>query len=234
MIKHIGLLSSLVASAVVTLAASPAQAQSALDWASGLASNIQPASNAWNTPCVISWGDGGTAYSASTNGACLYTLALKKSDPSITNALLSFWWGSANPGSPTYHDQIVAGTHFTNITDFATAQPGDLLAAKYSSSTGNTGYLMILASSASEGISNGVELFHISVIDSTRAPHGESDSRWNKEANGGHDFGVGTGEIYVYADGVTGAILGHTWSTAPNGSYYPQAERHLVVGRFFR
>lgn len=235
MIKHIGLLSSLVASALVTLAASPAQAQTAGQWASDLAAHITPASNSWGTPCVITWGDPatGAGYSATTNGACLYTLSLKKSDSTITNALIQFWWGSANPSSPTYHDQIVAQNHFTNVTDFALAQPGDLLATKYASSTGNTGYLMILESSDSEGVVNGVERFRIGVIDSTRSPHGEPDSRWN--ADGGvHDYGVGTAELYVDADATTGEILAHTWSTTANGSYYLQAERHLVVGRFVR
>ncbi len=235
MSKQIGLLSSLVASAVVTLAASSAQAQTPLQWAADLADHVAPSANAWGTPCAITWGDAvtGVGYSATTNGACLYTLSLKKSDSSINNALLQFWWGSANPSSPTYHDQIVAQNHFINVTDFRTAQPGDLLVSKYAGSTGNTGYQLILLSSESEGVVNGVERFSVTAVDSTRSPHGETDSRWN--ADGGvHDYGVGIGSLYVDANASTGEIVGHTWSTVANGSYYGQAERHLVAGRFVR
>src|SRR5689334_12007353 len=99
MAKHLGLLSSLVAGAAVTLAASSAQAQTAFSYANELVANVTPEANSWNSPCAITWGDPATGigYSAVTNGTCLFTLSLKKADPTVTNSLLTFWWGSSSP-----------------------------------------------------------------------------------------------------------------------------------------
>jgi hypothetical protein len=237
MAKHIGLLSSLVAGAAVTLAASSAQAQTALDWAQELVTNITPEANTWGTPCSLVWGDpaAGTGYSANTNGACLFTLSLKKADPTITNSLLTFWWGSANPSSPILHDQIVAENHFTRIQDVALIQPGDLLAVKYTASGNETGYVMIVGNAELAGPgAGGSERYLLEVYDSTRSPHSSVDTRWNADA-GAHDWGAGIGYLHLDADpSADGAIVAHTWSTDLNGSYYTQEQRHLVVGRFVR
>jgi hypothetical protein len=237
MAKRIGLLSSLVASAVVTLAAPSARAQTAHDCVQELLTNITPATNTWGSPCSITWGDPvtGTGYAANTNGACLYTQCLKRSDPTLTSALLTSWWGSASPSSPVYHDQIVAQNHFTHITDFALAQPGDVLVVKYTASGVDTGYSMILGLSEPVGWTedNSAEIFLAEVYDSTRTPHGYTDTRWYAD-NGSHDWGVGHSYLYVEVDPVTGEILAHTWSTVLNGSYYTQEQRHMVLGRFVR
>ena len=234
MAKHTGLLlSSLVASALVSLAAAPAQAQTAFEWAEQLVTNVTPEANAWGMPCAITWGDpdSGVGYSAITNGACLFTQSLKKSDPTITNSLLTFWWGSANPASNAIHDYIVAENHFENI-DFALVQSGDVLASKYTAAGGDTGYLMIVANSEFVGLVGGAELYLVQVYDSTRSPHGDTDTRWNAD-QGSHDHGVGVGFLYVDAN-AAGEIVGHTWSTPINGSYYTPQQRHLVAGRFVR
>jgi len=237
MSKHTGLLlSSAIAGALVTLAAGPAQAQqSAFQYVEELVTNITPEANTWGSPCDIVWGDlaSGTGYSAKTNGACLFTQSLKKADPTITNSLLTFWFGSASPDSTKYHDFILAENKFENITDFALAQPGDILASKYLSNNINTGYLMVLAYSEYVGESNGVSRYLIQVYDSTRAPHANTDTRWNGDA-GAHDYGVGTGYLYVDTNPMTGEILAHSWSTVLNGTYYTQQQRHLAVGRFVR
>jgi hypothetical protein len=236
MAKHTGLLlSSLVASALVSLAAAPAQAQTAFEWAEQLVTNVTPEANTWGSPCDIVWGNpvSGAGYSAKTNGACLFTQSLKKADPTITNSLLTFWFGSASPDAMKYHDYIAAENKFENITDFALAQPGDVLATKYTSNGVSNGYLMILAHSEYVGESNDVSRYLIQVYDSTRAPHADTDTRWNADM-GAHDYGVGTGYLYIDTNPLTGAILAHSWSLTLSGTYYTQEQRHVVAGRFVR
>ncbi len=241
MAKHTGLLlSSLVASALVSLAAAPAQAQTHFEWVEEMVTNVTPDTNTWAMPCAITWGDPatGAGYSASTNGACLFTQSLRMADPTITGSLLTFWWGSSNPASNVIHDHIAAENHFEHLDDFALVMPGDVLASKYSASGGDTGYTMIVAYAELSEEMGGVSRYLVQVYDSTRSPHGETDTRWQAD-QGTHDQGVGTGFLFVDTD-ATGKIVGHTWSSIPNGTYYPQQDpplpqqRHLVAGRFVR
>ncbi|MCC6557708.1 MAG: hypothetical protein IT372_32555 [Polyangiaceae bacterium] len=219
-------LSSILAGSLVTLAAAPARA-SALDAAHEIAYNVAPASNTWGSPCSISW----TGYTANTNGACLFTLSLQHDDPTITTSLISTWWGSNNPSGPVYYSQIVAENHFTNITNVADIEAGDLLAVRYLSGGSYIGYVMIVEF-APELIAGSSTRYLVGIIDATKTPHGSTDSRWQADAGGVHDWGVGYGDIFIDAD-ENGAIAAHTWSTG-TGSYYTQATRQMVAGRFVR
>lgn len=222
-------LSSIVAGSVLTLAAAPALA-SHLDAARDIAYNVAPASNNWGSPCSIDW----TNHTATTNGACLFTLSLQHDDPTITSTDVYTWWGAYNPGSPAYYDAIAAGNHFTQIVNVADIQEGDVLAVKYRSSptSAYTGYIMIVEF-APELISGSTTRYIVGIIDSTQTPHGSTDTRWQADAGLVHDKGVGAGDIYVDADAATGAIAGHSWSAGP-GSYYNQATRAMNAGRFVR
>lgn len=224
-------LSSIVTGSLLTLAAAPAMA-SILSTAQDIADNLTPANNSWGTPCNISL----TApYTATTNGACFFTLVLQRDDPTITTGTIFTWWGFNNPGSPAYYDAIAAGNHFTEITNVADIQAGDLLAVKYqtSSTSPYTGYLMIVEYEP-ELVTGSNTRYTVGIIDSTQTPHGSTDTRYLADtgANGPeHDKGIGSGDIYIDAD-ATGAIAGHTWSAGP-GSFYSQVARSMKVGRFF-
>jgi hypothetical protein len=222
-------LSSIAVGSLLTLAAAPALA-SAMTAAPGLAYNVLPANNTWGTPCSIDW----ATPTALTNGACLFTLSLQHDDPTISTSDVQSWWGMANPGSPAYYDGIVAGSHFTQVTTVADIAEGDLLAVKYrtSATSAYIGYLM-LVEIAPALITGSTTRSIVGIIDSTQTPHGDTDTRWQADAGLIHDKGVGSGDIYIDADAVTGAITGHSWS-AGSGSYYSQATRSMVVGRFVR
>lgn len=230
------ILSSVLASTIVTVAAAPASAQTFRDYAEEIALFTTPADNNWASPCAMDW----VAYTATTNGMCYFTLSLKKSDPTITNPILTQWWGSTNPASPVLHDIIIqdnpAVKHFDHITDFATALAGDLLVTKYQSGQSFTGYTMMLAVDPEwyATTMEGYDRYLCTVLDSTRTPHGNTDTRWMADAGGAHDWGVGAGEMYVDADPATGEIMRHTWSRDPKGTSYTQDVRHMVVGLFVR
>jgi hypothetical protein len=229
-------ISSILAGSLVTVAAAPASAQTFRDWAEDLVLGVTPANNTWGTPCAIDW----AGYTATTNGVCLFTLSLKKSDATITNAVLTSWWGSTNPPSPSLHDKILennpATRHFEHIDDFSMAEWGDLLVTKYLSGSSYTGYTMILADYPqwSSTTAEGYDRYLVIVLDSTQTPHWQYDSRWLADAGGVHDRGVGWGELYVDADPATGEIVRHTWSRDPMGTKYDQATRNMACGRFVR
>jgi hypothetical protein len=222
-------LSSIIGS-LVALAASPALAITPIQAAQDLTNNILPADNAWGTPCSINW----TSYTATTNGACLFSLSLIQANLSYTTQTIKGFWGSTNPGSALFYDKIVAGVHFTNITNIANIASGDLISIKYTSTTGASMMVDVAPvawSPATAPLQTGTSQWIVGIIDSTTTPHGDTDSRWHADVDGAHDQGVGTGDMRLYTD-ATGAIVGYTW-TLDNGSvYYDQATRQLGVGRF--
>jgi hypothetical protein len=232
-------LSSVLASTLVTAAAAPASAQTFLDYAIDIALGVTPADNNWASPCDIDWAP--DPYKATTNGVCYFTLSLKKSDPTITNPILTQWWGSTNPPSPDLHELIVendpAVNHFEHVADFSAALAGDLLVTEYQQGSGNwTGYTMMLGLDPEwhSTTMEGYDRYLCTVLDSTRTPHGNTDTRWLADAGGVHDWGVGIGEMYVDTDPMNGAIVRHTWSRDPKGTSYPQAVRNMAAGRFIR
>jgi len=224
-------LSSLAAASLVSLAAAPAMA-GAVDSARDLVANITPADNNWGSPCSVDF----TLYTATTNGACFFTLSLRDDDPTISTALLSTWWGSTNPSAGIYYNQIGAGNHWTEITAVADIQEGDLLATSWTNTNGTAGgYVMIVDVAPAAQVP--ATRYLVSILDATQTPHGPTDSRWQADAGGIHDKGAGAGDIYIDADAVTDAIVAHTWSTVTGGTIYNQTgagARPMRVGRFVR
>ncbi|EYF01989.1 hypothetical protein [Chondromyces apiculatus] len=241
-------LSSIVAGALVSLAASTAHAAPItstvhLDLMFDLAASlygVDPAEgrNNWATPseaCAITWSGGSAQPAALTKGACFFTLALRQADPTVTTTKMWQWWGANNPSSPTYYDAVAAGAKFHNLPTVAEIVPGDLLVAKYTTQGGVlTGYNMVVSTiDVFTVLPNGNTRYILEVIDSTRDPHGEQDSRWNI---GGDIQGVGYGLIFLDANAATGAIDGHSWSNQGKNQsdYYTLAQRPLLAGRFDR
>ena len=229
--------SSIIAGSLLTFASAPALA-SHLDSARSLAESVTPAGNAWGTPCNIDFASG----TAASNGACLFTLSLRDDDPTITAPQVAAWWGSINPNSVIYYNQINAQNHFTKITNVVNIQEGDVIAVKTSATTG---YLMIVDVAPSY-VSNLISStptsyagrYLASVIDSvSTTPHGDTDSRWMSDTDASglavHDQGVGMGDIYLDAND-NGEIVAHVWSVADGVAAYSQVERPLVVGRFVK
>ncbi|AKT42661.1 hypothetical protein [Chondromyces crocatus] len=247
MAKYSGLaLSSFVAGALLTFAASTAQAAPGdpplhLTYMYDLTAALDgvDSANTWinnSDPCAITWAENNATANAATKGACFYTLALRKADPTLTTSRLNQWFASGSPDSPTYYDHIVAQHRFHNIVDVDHIFSGDVLVAKYTTQQNvTTGYLMVVSDiEFRESLADGTERYLVEVIDSTRDPHGKYDTRWRTGVP--HAQGVGRGLIFLDADPSTGAIIGHSWSDQglANSDYYTLAQRPIVAGRFDR
>ncbi|EYF01930.1 hypothetical protein [Chondromyces apiculatus] len=241
-------LSSLVAGALITLAASSAQAAPVtdtahLDYMNDLVASltgVDPAENRNNwasasQACAITWANGSATPSALTKGACFFTLALSAAYPSVTGSQLYTWWGGQSPSSPRYYDLIEAENHFWQVDLVEEILPGDVLSTKYLNRSGvNTGNTMVVADiSFYTTLAGGTERYIVTVVDSTNSPHGQQDTRYDLDYP---ISGVGSGLIFLDADPVTGGVSGHSWSNQGQtySSYYTITDRPLVVGRFDR
>jgi len=163
---------------------------------------------------------------------------------------LQGWMGCSSPVAQRYFDTIEAEDGFEEIPTAWGIEPGDLLVASYgcaSTTCGSngddcpaTGHVMIAAgapvrrSSTRAPVVEGTFQYDLKVIDSSSSYHGSLDTRYQSEADGSNDTGVGMGWIRLYVIPSTGEIAGYAWSTSSSSTYYDQATRPLVVGRYAR
>lgn len=170
----------------------------------------------------------------------------------------------ASPDSAHWYDAIVdersatdegLSFAFDHVADVDDLQEGDILASVYTSA-GSTGHTMVvfelpetfaLVTTTIPGYSGvQVERYRITVLDSTKSVHlnrsDSTDSRYMADTDPDdpdtavNDAGMGTGELYLYADRDTGEIIGWTWnviqSTAYQGTDATKASyRPIVAGR---
>ena len=129
----------------------------------------------------------------------------------------------------------------TQITRVADARPGDVLAVRFPPHSGDTGHVMLLDAppvprTPTAPLVPGTDQWDLTIIDSTKDPHGSTDTR-HTVGNGvgtGTGTGVGTGvgrgtvRLYTAADGT---VVGYAWSDGTRSAYRPSSDRHLVIGR---
>ena len=182
--------------------------------------------------------------------------ALMDDDTSDTNP-----WSS--PDSAHWYDAITDQVSVTvggqsiglsRLTDIDDVETGDILASVYTSA-GASGHTMVirrmpttytLVTTTIPGYSGvQVERYAIQVLDSTQSVHlnqtGSTDSRYMHDVDSlGHtvnDTGMGTGDLLLYADHSSGAIIGWTWNTIQSTAYQgtdagASNYRPIVAGRF--
>lgn len=73
--------------------------------------------------------------------------------------------------------------------------------------------------------------WHVAVIDSSKSPHGEGDTRRRANPDGSDDNGLGRGDLRILTD-PSGKIVGYTWSTSPNSRLRSVKERPMIAGRY--
>ena len=234
-IRH--LLIAITGLALTALAAPvSAGATAHLAWADELITHLQPENNEYaSNPSYINWAgvDSATTYENRTQCSTFLTNLLKRAY-GWDNAYFKSWFGSTSPSAAQYHDQIQASKGFSAITGVQNIEEGDVIAIKYPSGLSSTGHVMIVKTIPQEitalaPIIENTRQFTVEIYDSSQSGHGAYDTR--KLLDGSWDSGAGVGTFRLYANELTGEIVGYTWSTYSNSVYYPQTERHLVIGR---
>ncbi|WP_437731567.1 hypothetical protein [Sorangium sp. So ce1335] len=195
---------------------------------------MAPENNEYSTASFVSWAGVGGArrYMNRTQCATFLTELLKRSY-GWTESSFSSWLGSRSPTAAAYHDAIVEENGFERIHDLGDARAGDVIALRYSSDESSTGHVAILrrAPRVKLPVSPfvvGTFQYEVSIVDSTNTHHGPSDSR--QSSGGRWATGAGYGVMRIYTN-VWGTIVGHTWSTATNTTYYPTTQRQIAIGR---
>jgi hypothetical protein len=213
-------------------------------WPESLALNVLDANNSYaNSEQALSWpADGVGAYSSRADCSGYVTRSLMKAF-AFTAEDIAAWVGSKGPSSARYHDNILFQNNFQRIQRAADVQRGDILAIKYLDKTGGgTGHTMIAAGKATkravdtEPLVDGTVQYELLIIDSTKSPHSTGDTRKGTAADGGDQDGAGLGKMRLYADAVSGQIVGYTWSLSSGSDYYTATtpvgdRRSLMVGR---
>jgi hypothetical protein len=136
-------------------------------------------------------------------------------------------FAGASPNSATIHDAIeVNARSYAHVTDFAQAQPGDVLVIKYLDGGSSPGHTMLLdCATPAQVLLNGTVRWSVKVIDCSSGVR-TLDTR---VFPGYPSTGVGSGYLNVYTFG--GAITGYSSSQGNGSKIYGRSARHMTVGR---
>lgn len=219
-----------------------------LGWAERLVDTITPAANQYGEPALVTWKpDNGLDYSTNrTKCASLISQLLAKA----YGADYVSWMGCKSPIAATYHDTIEVEDGFMLVEGIAAVRPGDIIAIRYldagcadltcGSFTGcrSSGHVALVAGlpvprKATSPIVPNTLQYEVEIIDSTTDVHGLDDSRYESDALGVDDEGVGRGTMRLYVDRLDPAhpVVGYSWSTWSGSKFYPHSVRDLVIGR---
>jgi hypothetical protein len=185
----------------------------------GVAYNEYGAS--WSSS-YISWGIPASVHAVCSN---FYIRLMMDSYPGWTSKGMGFT--SASPTSAVLHDAVEAGAcGYHRVEDFAAAQPGDLLVAKYLSGGSSSGHTMILDEAVpAQAYPDGTIRWSVRVIDCSSGVHSQD----TRVFPGTTSSGVGSGLMNVYT--LDGTIAGYSWSQSSKNVVYTPDLRHLTVGR---
>lgn len=204
-------------------------------WAEDLVGHLLPENNEYaSNPSYIHWlgVNGATSYENRTQCSTFLTQLLKQAY-GWDNAVFKAWFGSTSPSAALYHDAIQAENGFTANYLVQNIAIGDVIAIKYPGGLSSTGHVMLVRNLPEEitptaPIVPGTRQYIVDVYDSSQSGHGADDTR--KMPDGSWDSGVGAGFFRIYADETRHEIVGYSWSTYSNSTFYNQSERHLAVG----
>jgi hypothetical protein len=140
------------------------------------------------------------------------------------------WMGASVPTAAMYHDKIWDQDRFVLRQTYDEIEAGDFIAIKYPAGSPTSGHILIVAERPEQIQPEinpqfpNIRQFAVRVVDSSKSYHGSTDTRY---PNG---QGIGRGVFRIYVDS-TDNIVGYTWSTYPNSTFYSQTQHHLVVGQ---
>lgn len=204
-------------------------------WTNLLIQNVTPANNTYVASTgIVSWAgqNGAIAYVCSTQCSGYLNRVLTQTY-GYTNSYYASWMGVSYPKATNYYNEIITQDHFTNILSVNQIMQGDIIAMQYPPGSTATGHVMIVDSAptlrtTSSPLVPGTSQYEVVVMDCSGSGHGSTDTRYI--SNGVFEDGIGKGVFRLYVNS-TGNIVGYTWSTYSNSTYYDQSQRHLAVGR---
>lgn len=223
--------------------------------ARALLAAITPETNLYNaSPSQINWAD---EDSPSNRSVCSsFTALLLQKQYGLTEDDAEALFGEAAPEADEWFLAVRDSGRFAQVPTIEAIRPGDFLVIDYQSNKAlPTGHVMLVDAPARRvaehetseplpwprpddlagkpvtwSVPKLVE-WHLSIIDSSRSPHGEGDTRKNANADGSDDNGLGRGDIRLLTD-EEGHLLGYTWSKSQKSRLRTAVERPLIVGRF--
>lgn len=204
-------------------------------WANLMVQNVLPQNNTYNTSVnLVTWAgqNGATAYQCTTVCSGFLTKILTQTY-GYTSNYFQTWTGSTSPHAATYYNEIVTHDHFNQISQVSQVLQNDIIALQYPAGSSSTGHIMIVASTpvlrtASAPLITGTSQYEVTILDCSSTGHGSTDTRYISSGNFRSGAGRGVFRLYVNS---TGSIVGYTWSTYSNSTYYTQSQRQLAIGR---
>lgn len=205
-----------------------------------LAMQLAQASSVNNTnyqhgKSVVSWKSDTSDYQCHTDCSGFLN-ALFGQSYGWEKAYFKVWLGVSRPYAYHYFDAIMAGNGFAPIHQINDVQPGDIIAIRYvdrSEHDNNTGHCMLVADTP-HGLTpkpllvNGTNQYTVRVIDSSKSPHGNDDSRRISDSQ--EYDGLGQGNLRLYADN-EGNVVGYSWSTQRPKPGFNPLENPVAIGR---
>lgn len=200
-----------------------------------LVDNISPRYNAYeHKNCFIKWkGEAGATQYENRSDCSDFLALLVVHTYGVTPTQLKHWTGHERPLADHWHDAVVAGRGFEQIAKLTDAKPGDVLAVKFPPGMADTGHIMLMDAAAEPMTAEaplvpGTKQWKVTIIDSTKSPHGPTDTRHLPDGTTGQ--GVGRGVIRIYTRS-NGEVAGYSWSAGGKAKFEPENERNLVIGR---
>ena len=124
---------------------------------------------------------------------------------------------------------------FTRIDKLADVLPGDIIAMKSPPrDPGGTGHVMLVDARPAQRetdtapLIEGTRQWEVEVIDSSKSPHGRSDTRHNED--GGKRTGLGRGTFRLYADS-SGTLVGYAWSVERASKFFGPRDKPIAIDR---
>ena len=173
-------------------------------------------------------------YEAHTDCSGFINALLEKAESPAINYLMKTASRRYPPRAKEYAALITSQEGFQSIPILSDVAPGDIIAIKYPADRKDTGHVMlidsipVLRNKPTKPIVHGTQQWEVTVLDSTKSPHGSSDSRINPD--GSKRNGVGRGSIRIYTD-EHNKPLGYSWSSSATSVFHASALTPLLIGR---
>lgn len=200
---------------------------------------VDASNNEYGTPSAVTYDAAGLLHVYAECGGFVDEL-LKHTYAGINSTVLTHlsrtptFAGSGAPNAAQWADILLNQRAADGFSAFrrstvATIARGDILASAYTSA-GGTGHVMVVSSitrlatnqpSTIPNVSR-VDKYQVRVFDATRTVHrdqaGTTDTRYRTDIDpatglAANDRGAGSGDILLYANTRTGALVGWTWAT---------------------